>query len=78
MRRCPVSNIAIGDNLALSDVFVVRRLLDKLLRLKAQLAEKIEVRLTAAVLPRCRPCVLSASLEAQAKGRCSQDAELLR
>ena len=67
MHRCPAINIAIGDSLVLSHNFVVRRQLDKLLRLKAELAEKIEVRLPAAVLLRCRRCVLSADLEAQAR-----------
>ena len=67
MRRCPVTNIAIGARMVLSHNFVVREQLNKLLRLKAQLAEKIEVRLSAAVPLRCRHCGLSDSLEAQVR-----------
>ena len=67
VRRCPVTNIAIGDNLTLSPNIVVRRQVDGLLRLKAQLAEKIKVRLPAAVLLRLRHPVLRASLEAHAR-----------
>ena len=59
MRRCPVTKIDIGDRLALSPNFMVRRQLDGLLRLKAQLAKETEVGMAAAMLPRY--CVLSTS-----------------
>ena len=45
VRRCPVTNMATGNNLTLSPNIVVRCQVDGLLRLKAQLAERVEVRL---------------------------------
>ena len=70
--RCPVTNVNIGDNLTLSPNIVVRRQVDGLLHLKAQLAEMVEVRLPGAVLLRCRDCLLSAGLEAQARADCTE------